>query len=139
MANVMMPQRKQDNTLGNVLQLGGAIAGGIAGGAATGGAGAAAGATAGSTAMGVAGGAVTGGSAGGMLAGFADRPKTEVAPVGGGNAMQRRYSALAPMNPDQYAPQLAAAEQAAMQLPKDQQAMYLPAIQRARSMNGGMA
>lgn len=122
MSKVMMPQRKQDNTAANLLPLVGTVAGGIAGSVIPG--------------AGTLAGAAAGNTAGSLIGGLVQKPATDTPPAGG-TAMQRRLAAPQPMNPDQYAPQLAAAEQAAMQLPKDQQAMYLPAIQKARSMNSG--
>lgn len=123
-------QQKQDG-LGQALQIGGLAAGGI---------------------MGVAGGAgadkvldmaLKGGSVGqtaGGLASMGAKPQSEVPSVGAGRAaMSRRAEALQPMNPDQFAPQLAAAETAAQKLPPQQQAQYLPAIQKARQMNSGVA
>lgn len=115
MSGVNMPQGQKKDSTGQMLQIGGAIAGASYGGPQ---------------------GALMGASAGQIAGGMLQRPLAET-PVVGSNAMQRRLAAPQPMNPDQYAPQLAAAEQAAMQLPKDQQAMYLPAIQKARSMNSG--
>lgn len=92
-------------------------------------------------AQGMMSGAQTGNSFGTMIGGLADKKKNDVGPgVGGGRAaMSRRAEALQPMNPDQYAPQLAAAETAAQQLPPAQQAQYLPAIQKARQLNSGVA
>ncbi|MES3012635.1 MAG: hypothetical protein V4750_02760 [Pseudomonadota bacterium] len=121
MAGVVMPQQKQkDQGLGKVLQVGGAVVGGIYGGPA---------------------GAMAGASAGSQLGGLA--AKAPPAPMqavesGGASAMARRASSLQPIQPDDYGPQLANAEQAAAQLPPDLQQQYLPAIVAARQRSQGV-
>ncbi len=107
MANVMMPQ-KRGSGLGQMLQLGGAVAGGVMGGP---------------------GGALVGAQAGGMVDGFLGGNKGPVAPVQT-SAVQRRIDAQSPAQ--QTSQDLAAADQALASLPEPMQQQYRPALQRAR-------
>lgn len=110
MAQVILPQKKS-SSLGQIGQIGGAIAGGIA----TGG-----------SPQGIAAGAGMGGTAGGMLEG---NPK-QIAPVQTNqSAMSRRMESVAPQTSE-----LNDAHNALAYLPPEQQRKYGPAIQRAKQL-----
>lgn len=108
MANVMMPQAKKTNDMGNLLTIGGAVVGGAFGGPA---------------------GAMTGAGAGQMAGGMLAQQSAPQAqqPVQS-SAMQRRAESMQNLD------QLRQSEQALAYLPPDQQQQYAPAIQRARIM-----
>ena len=70
----------------------------------------------------------------------ASKQAAQAPEVGSGRAaIGRRMESMAPMNPGDYAQPLAQAEQAAQTLPPDMQKQYLPALQKARAMNQGVA
>ncbi len=116
--NVPASQKKSD--LQEIGGIGGAIVGGVYGGP---------------------GGAAGGAAAGSQLGGMVDPAKSsQVQTADSGSAMQRRQDNLAQFSqPSAYEQQLAQAENAAQQLPAQQQQQYLPIIQAARQRAQGVA
>ena len=111
MVQIQQPQveqKKKSNLLGNVLQVGGAVAGGIFGGPA---------------------GAMAGAQAGGMIGGILEKPQAQVTqPQGlGGGPMERRAGV---QDGDAYN-QLKAGLMASTNLPPDMRAQHAPQIAQA--------
>lgn len=137
MSRVVMPQAQSNDSTGKVLTGLGALAGGYIGATTTAGAGTQAGATTGAMMGGALSGAATGAGVGGTAGSLLSKQSADAPGIQGSrDAISRRAAALQPIKPEDYAPTLASAETAASQLPPDLQKQYLPALQKARSMNG---
>lgn len=107
--SVNVPQGQRKGGIGQIAQIGGAVAGGIL--------------TGGSPA-----GIATGASIGGMAGGMLDKPAAAAPTVGGGGSMERRASQLDPSS------QIKQSQQALAQLPPDYQKEYGPILRRAQQM-----
>lgn len=107
MAQVMMPQAKKDDSMSNLLTIGGGVVGAAYGGPT---------------------GALAGANAGQMAGGILAKQDTGTVQGVQSNAMQRRADAMQQMQ------QLNQSQQALAYLPPEQQAQYAPAIERARLM-----
>ncbi len=118
MSGVTVPSAKKKSELSEI----GGLAGGIAGAYYSGG-----------NAGAAYGGYQAGTQIGQTLSPDKETPATQVGDAGAKNAMANRQQALAQYSQQsQYEQQLAHAENAAAQLPPEQQAQYMPTLQAAR-------